>query len=108
VADDVARLLAAQVGARLAGPVVGHSAATLSRLVRRWLEAAGLKGLPYDGVSAHALRHTAASNLYDDTHDVKAVQEFLGHKNVATTDRYLRGGHGQVIRDGLNRRSLPA
>jgi integrase len=108
VADDVARLLAGQVGARVSGPVVGSSPATLCRLVRRWMEAAGLKGEPYDGVSAHALRHTAASNLYDDTHNVKDVQKLLGHRNVATTDRYLRGGDDRTLRDGLNRRSLPA
>jgi integrase len=106
VGDEVAAVLAAHIGARLSGPLVGHSPATLSRLVRRWMTAAGLKADKYDGVSAHALRHTAASNLYDTTHDVKAVQEFLGHKNVATTDRYLRGGHQQVIRDGLNRIGL--
>jgi integrase len=100
---DVAALLAAHIGARMAGPVVGHSAATLSRLVRRWLEQAGLKADKYDGVSAHALRHTAASNLYDATHDVKAVQRFLGHKNVATTDRYLRDADEDIIRDALNR-----
>jgi integrase len=100
---DVAALLAAHIGARTAGPVIGHSPATLSRLVRRWLEQAGLKGDRYDGVSAHALRHTAASNLYDASHDVKAVQRFLGHKNVATTDRYLRDADEDVIRDALNR-----
>jgi integrase/recombinase XerC len=105
VPDGVARLLAAHVGDRVSGPIVGHSAAMLSRLVRRWMEQAGLKDKPYDGVSAHALRHSAASDLYDDTHNVKAVQELLGHKNVATTDRYLRGGNQQVIRDSLNRRA---
>jgi integrase/recombinase XerC len=103
VGPDVAHLLAAHVGGRLSGPVVDYSPATLSRLVRRWMTQAGLKGEPYDGVSAHALRHTAASELYDDNHNVKAVQEFLGHKNVATTDRYLRGGNEQVIRDSLER-----
>jgi integrase/recombinase XerC len=103
VADDVAALLAAHVGGRQSGPVVGWSAATLSRLVRRWMEQAGLKTDKYDGVSAHALRHTAASNLYDATHNVKTVQEFLGHQNVATTDRYLRAGDDLIIRAGLNR-----
>jgi integrase len=101
--DEVAVLLAAHVGARLSGPVVGHSAVTLSRLVRRWMTAAGLKDKPYDGVSAHALRHSAASNLYDLCHDVKEVQQLLGHRNVATTDRYLRKGDLEVIRADLNR-----
>jgi integrase/recombinase XerD len=103
VADDVAALLAAHVGARTSGPVIGWQPARLSRRVRGWLEAAGLKDDAYDGVSAHALRHTAASDLYDACRDVKAVQRFLGHQNVATTDRYLRAGDDLIIRAGLNR-----
>ena len=31
------------------------------------------------------------------------MQRFLGHVNVATTDRYLRAGDDDVIRAGLNR-----
>ena len=87
----------------MSGPVIGRPAGYLSRLVRAWLEAAGVKSGPYDGRSAHALRHTAASDLYDNTRDVKAVQKFLGHANVATTDRYLRAGDDTIIRAGLNR-----
>jgi site-specific recombinase XerC len=103
VADAVALLLAAHVGAQTSGLVVGWQPPRLSRRVRGWLEAAGLKADAYDGVSAHALRHTAASNLYDATRDPKAVQRFLGHHNVATTDRYLRHGDDLIIRAGLNR-----
>jgi integrase len=103
VADDVAGLLAAHVGARSAGPVVGWSANRLSRRVSGWLAAAGLKAEAYDGVSAHALRHTAATNLYDESRDVKMVQRLLGHRNVATTDRYLRAGDDDALRAALNR-----
>jgi site-specific recombinase XerD len=103
VGDRVARLLAAHVGARVSGPVIGWQPSRLSRRVRGWLEAAGLKAGPYDGISAHALRHTAASDLYEATQDPKAVQRFLGHRNVATTDRYLRSGDDRIIRAGLNR-----
>ena len=103
VADDVAALLEEWLAGRQSGPVVRRSPARLSRLVRAWMEQAGLKAGAYDGRSAHALRHTAASDLYDSTRDVKAVQRFLGHANVATTDRYLRAGDDDVIRAGLNR-----
>jgi site-specific recombinase XerD len=48
------------------------------------------------------LRHTAASALYEATRDVRAVQRFLGHANIATTDRYLAAGDDEVIRSGLN------
>jgi integrase/recombinase XerC len=102
VGDDVAALLGAWVGERISGPVIGRPPAALSRMVRAWMEAAGLKAAAYDGNSAHALRHTAASELYEATRDIKAVQRFLGHQNVATTDRYLRTGDDRVIRAGLN------
>lgn len=103
LADEVADQLDRWLAGRTAGPVVGLAPATLSTVVAAWMDAAGLKGRPYDGRSAHALRHTAASDLYDRTRDVKAVQRFLGHANVATTDRYLRVGDDTVIRAGLNR-----
>jgi site-specific recombinase XerC len=103
VADDVAALLDRWLAGRVSGPVVGRPAQYLSRMVSRWMAAAGLKAARYDGNSAHALRHTAASNLYDATRDARAVQDFLGHQNLATTDRYLRRGSAEVIRAGLNR-----
>jgi integrase/recombinase XerC len=103
LADDVADLLERWLDGRDRGPVVGLAAATLSSIVSAWMAEAGLKTRAYDGRSAHALRHTAASDLYDRCRDVKAVQRFLGHANVATTDRYLRAGDDDVIRAGLNR-----
>ena len=103
LADDVCDQLDHWLGGRDRGPVVGLGPATLSTVVARWFADAGLKSRPYDGRSAHALRHTAASDLYDRCRDVKAVQRFLGHANVATTDRYLRAGDDDVIRAGLNR-----
>jgi len=41
-------------------------------------------------VSAHALRHTFATELLEASGNVRLVQESLGHANLATTDRYLR------------------
>lgn len=37
----------------------------------------------------HMLRHSAATELYNETKDIVAVQKFLRHKNVQTTMRYL-------------------
>jgi integrase len=103
VGDRVAALLGRYVGQRQSGLVVGWQPSRLSRRVAGWMTAAGLKTGPYDGISAHALRHTAASDLYDACRNPKAVQAFLGHRNVATTDRYLRSGDDRIIRAGLNR-----
>jgi integrase/recombinase XerC len=86
VLDDEADLLAVRLDR---DPVIGLSAGRISRLVSGWMAAAGLKVEKYDGVSAHALRHTAATEYQAVCHDVRETQDFLGHANLATTDRYL-------------------
>jgi site-specific recombinase XerC len=70
--------------------IVGLSAGRVSKLVSAWMDTAGLKSGAYDGVSAHALRHTMASNMLDRCGNVRTVQDALGHVSLATTERYLR------------------
>lgn len=41
------------------------------------------------GFNPHALRHAGATAAYESTHDLRAVQELLGHASLATTERYL-------------------
>lgn len=101
VPPDVAAVMARHVKERMSGPVVGSTAHRISAQVRDWMERAGIKTGPYDGISAHALRHTAASNLLDRCGNVRTVQAFLGHASLATTQRYLRKPSLDAIRAGL-------
>lgn len=65
------------------------SPAWISRRTARLMAQAGVHK-PGDGRSAHALRHTAASDVLDRCHDLRIVQQMLGHQSLATTERYLR------------------
>jgi site-specific recombinase XerD len=103
VPDDVERALARHLRGRAQGRVVSGTAATLGRQVAFWMEVAGLKSGPHDGMSAHALRHTAASDALDRCGNVRVVQELLGHANLATTDRYLRRADLAALRAAVER-----
>ena len=55
-------------------------------------EAAGLNGK----LGTHSLRKSYAQRLYEQTNDIYAVQEMLGHKSVVTTQRYLGVNYANV------------
>lgn len=72
------------------GQIDGHlSPSYVSKLVSA--------ALP-EGVTAHMLRHRFASRAYSLDHDIRAVQELLGHSSVATTQIYTA-----VATDALRR-----
>jgi type 1 fimbriae regulatory protein FimB/type 1 fimbriae regulatory protein FimE len=44
-------------------------------------------GLPFQ-IHAHMLRHSAGYKLAGDGHDTRAIQDYLGHRNISNTVRY--------------------
>ena len=69
---------------------------TAHDVLKTAFEAAGLNG----HLATHSLRKSFAQRLYERTGDIFAVQEMLGHKNVATTQKYL-GVNYASVRDAL-------
>lgn len=74
---------------------------TAHDVLKAAFEIAGLNG----HLATHSLRKSFAQRLYDRTGDIFAVQEMLGHKSVATTQKYL-GVNYATVRDALEEMSL--
>lgn len=66
-------------------------------------EAAGLNGK----LATHSMRKSFAQRLYDRTSDIYAVQEMLGHKHIATTQKYL-GVNYATVRDAVEAMAVNA
>jgi integrase len=43
--------------------------------------------------TAHSLRHAFATQLYEETRNLKAVAEMLGHSSTKVTERYVKTEH---------------
>ena len=61
------------------------SAPGFSRMIKRAATVADL------GIKAHAhmLRHACGYKLANDGHDTRAIQAYLGHRNIQNTTRYI-------------------
>ena len=58
---------------------------TAHEMLKKAFIDAGLNGK----LATHSLRKSFAQRLYEESADIYLVQELLGHKNVATTQKYL-------------------
>lgn len=99
---------------RVPGPLVpahhgGHyRAGTISTDVGEWMRTSGVKVASRDGRSAHALRHTAASDVLDGGASITTVQAMLGHAHLATTAIYLRRARLEDLRAAMGGRDYAA
>ncbi|ROR93802.1 site-specific recombinase XerD [Salana multivorans] len=55
-----------------------------------------------DGTTMHQLRHLCATEIHDQTRDLRLVQTLLGHASLATTQRYI------AVDDKAMRRAVAA
>jgi site-specific recombinase XerD len=58
---------------------------TVEHMVKKYIQKAGMDETKF---SAHKLRHTAATLMYQNGVDIRTLQDVLGHENVNTTMIY--------------------
>ncbi|TLX72384.1 integrase [Labilibacter sediminis] len=76
------------------GPEKGrqYSASSMANVLKSAAKRAGIKRRVY----LHMLRHSFATHLLEQGHDIRYVQELLGHHSIKTTQRYTH-----VVNDAL-------
>jgi len=66
---------------------------SVDRLLKKYVRQFG----PNVKVSPHSLRHAFASHLLAEGADLRAIQEMLGHKSLATTQKYTQVSIKQLM-----------
>lgn len=68
------------------------------RSVQRFVGRYGSLGAGRPDLHPHALRHSCATHMLEGGADLRAIQEFLGHASLSTTQRYTHVSMDQLIR----------
>jgi integrase/recombinase XerD len=105
--------LRAWMGARHTGPAITSyhrperalQPASVGKLVGRLIRDAGLKVMPWDGISPHSFRHSCAQHMQDRGADPIHIQHTLGHKSLSTTERYYLRHEPPGLREAVEGRS---
>lgn len=79
-------------------------AASIGKMVAEWMVTAGVKRRAYDGVSAHALRRTAMTELAEVSGDAFLLAEFAGWSSIQTATHYVRRASVERVRNALGQR----
>jgi len=66
--------------------------------VRKMIARAGAAASISFPVHPHMLRHATGYKLANDGHDTRAIQQYLGHRNITHTTRYT-----ELAADRFNR-----
>lgn len=82
-------------------PHIAHKRTeAITLIVKKRVGLAGIKGRR---IGAHMFRHSCAHRLLEDDHDLKTIADFLGHRSLDTTRRYLRIDTERLRAVALNR-----
>ncbi len=75
-----------------------YSFSSMTKILKKAAKSAGI----HRRVHLHMLRHSFATHLLEDGHDIRYVQEFLGHTTIKTTERYTH-----IVNDATRRVKSP-
>jgi len=75
---------------------------TVQAMVEKYIKKAGLDPKRY---TTHKLRHTAATLMYQNGVDIRALQEILGHEHLSTTEIYTHVDNAQ-LREAVSKNPL--